>query len=67
MGLIGIKIKDVKDFLKVNKSIKMPTILKNSKGEFVADGGYKDVYTWIGCFLNSYSAVRKVVVEEKRL
>ena len=46
MGLIGIKIKDVKDFLKVNKSIKMPTILKNSKGEFVADGGYKDVYTY---------------------
>ena len=46
MGLIGIKIKDVKDFLKVNKSIKMPSILKNSKGEFIADGGYKDVYTY---------------------
>ena len=24
----------------------MPSILKNSKGEFIADGGYKDVYTY---------------------
>lgn len=48
MGLIGIKIKDIKEFLKVNKSIKMPTVAKNSKGEFVADGGYSDVYTYSG-------------------
>ena len=33
MGLIGIKIKDIKEFLKVNKSIKMPTVAKNSKGK----------------------------------
>ena len=26
----------------------MPTVAKNSKGEFVADGGYSDVYTYSG-------------------
>lgn len=46
MGLIGIKIKDIKDFLNVNKSIAMPMISKKKEGEFVADGGYVDVYSY---------------------
>ena len=46
MGLIGIKIKDIKDFLKVNKSIAMPMISKKKEGEFVADGGYVDVHSY---------------------
>ena len=38
MSLLNIKIKDIKTFLKVNKSIEMPMISKKESGELVADG-----------------------------
>lgn len=38
MSLLNIKIKDIKTFLSVNKSMQMPMISKKESGEYVADG-----------------------------
>ncbi len=46
MSLIKIKIKDIKDFLKVNSSIQMPMISKAKNGDFLASGEYVDVHSY---------------------
>ena len=43
MGLIGIKIKDIKEFLKVNGSIAMPMVSQQANGNFIANGSYVSV------------------------